>query len=320
MHSPNGGQKGLDKNEWAVILAGGDGTRLKTLTRRISGDEPPKQFCRILAGKTLLEQTRQRIALKIAPERTMVVVNRVHEPFYAPLLSDLVTANLVVQPANRGTTPAILYALLRIAAVDPAAIAASFPSDHYISDDEGFMDHIVAAFEAVRMNRGRIILLGIDPETPEVEYGWIEPADAIVTAGCRRLLSVRRFWEKPDYAVAQVVQARGCLWNSFVMVAPAGALLGVIESAAPDLGNAFAPARATIRTAKEAKNIEEIYQALNEANFPHQVLASHPGRLAVLKVAGVRWNDLGEPRRVMASLSLAGLRPHWAESTVAQSA
>ena len=82
-------------------------------------------------------------------------------------------ANLVVQPANRGTTPAILYALLRIAAVDPTALVAFFPSDHYVSDDEGFMEHIAAGFEAVRVTKGSIILLGIHAETPEVEYGWI---------------------------------------------------------------------------------------------------------------------------------------------------
>jgi mannose-1-phosphate guanylyltransferase len=319
-HASNGGQKGLNKDEWAVILAGGDGTRLKTLTRRIAGDERPKQFCRILAGKTLLEQTRERVARKIASEKTMFVVNRSHEPFYTPLLADAAAANLLVQPANRGTTPAILYALLRIAAVDQTALVAFFPSDHYVSDDEGLMDHIAAAFEAVRCTKGRIILLGMHAETPEVAYGWIEPGDRFYAGRWPRLYDVKRFWEKPDFSVARVLQARGCLWNSFVMIAPVSALLEVIASAAPDVWCALAPASRAIGSPQEPKTIEDAYQELKEANFSHQVLASCPERLAVLEVTGVRWNDLGEPRRVMESLALEGLQPYWGESRAFQSA
>src|SRR5262245_50650554 len=122
-------------NEWAVILAGGDGTRLKNLTRHIAGDERPKQFCSVLGRATLLEETRNRTALALAPRRTLYVVNRAHEKYYAPILSAENDENLVVQPSNRGTAPAILYSLLRIAALDPDAVVAFFPSDHYISDN-----------------------------------------------------------------------------------------------------------------------------------------------------------------------------------------
>ena len=71
--------------EWAVILAGGDGTRLKSLTRKIAGDERPKQFCSVLGKVTLLEETRARAALELARERTLYVVNRIHEPYYGPI-------------------------------------------------------------------------------------------------------------------------------------------------------------------------------------------------------------------------------------------
>ena len=163
--------------EWAVILAGGDGTRLKSLTRKIAGDERPKQFCSVLGKKTLLEETQNRTALELARERTLYVVNRVHELYYEPILRNEPASNLVVQPSNRGTAPAILYSLLRIAAVDSKALVAFLPSDHYISDNETFMAYIRAGLDTARRRPDLIMLLGLDPETPEVEYGWIEPAE-----------------------------------------------------------------------------------------------------------------------------------------------
>src|SRR6266508_6807546 len=90
------------------VLAGGDGTRLKCLTRKIAGDERPKQFCSVLGNRTLLEETRQRAALELSPERTLYVVNRAHEQFYAPILAREPLQNILVQPSNRGTAPAIV--------------------------------------------------------------------------------------------------------------------------------------------------------------------------------------------------------------------
>lgn len=302
--------------EWAIILAGGDGTRLKSLTRKIAGDERPKQFCSVLGKLTLLEETCARAALELAPQRTFYVVNRIHEPYYAPILGNAPASNLIVQPSNRGTAPAILYGLLRIAGVDRNAVVAFLPSDHYVSDNEQFMVHVRAALETARSRRDLVVLLGLDPESPEVEYGWIEPDETI--SGQSRVSGVRRFWEKPNQLLAQVLKLRGCLWNSFVMVASVQALLGIIESAIPQLYSSFIRLLPFIGTPEEANLIDKLYAGMEEINFSHQVLAHCPERLAVLKVTGVRWNDLGEPRRVLASLSTAGVHPHWLEANLPQ--
>lgn len=302
----------LAQERWGIILAGGDGTRLRPLTRLIAGDDRPKQFCPVLGRETLLGQTVRRVGATIPPTRTLLVLTRTHERYYAPLLPDLGSLPLVIQPENRGTAPAIVYALLRIAAVAPMAWVALFPSDHYISDDRAFMAHVEAAFEALSARPDLVALLGITPDGPEVEYGWIEPGGLVAWHRPSGIYSVRRFWEKPSAPTAERLLDEGCLWNSFVMVGRVPTLLGMVERAAPDLFQAFAGIQPALCTTAERAVVRSLYARLPDVNFSRQVLAASPANLAVLPVTGVRWSDWGDPGRVLTTLARIGARPDWA--------
>src|SRR5215216_4892298 len=99
---------------WALILAGGDGTRLRPLTAQITGDDRPKQYCALLDGETLLERTRRRADLVTRFDHQAVIVSRAHERFFQPLAAELPPGRLVIQPENRGTAPGIIYPMLHI--------------------------------------------------------------------------------------------------------------------------------------------------------------------------------------------------------------
>jgi hypothetical protein len=185
-------------DRWAIILAGGDGSRLLPLTRRIAGDDRPKQFCPIINGNTLLHDTRKRIALALEPRKTMFVLTEKHAHYYNDELADVSRENLVVQPRNAGTAPAILYSLVRLEQINPAAVAGFFPSDHYFSNDQAFMYEVQRAFSAASLDPNLIVLLGIEPEGPDEEYGWIEPEREISANETAGFWRVRRFWEKPS--------------------------------------------------------------------------------------------------------------------------
>ena len=292
-------EAGAAAGRWAVILAGGDGMRLRPLTRGIAGDERPKQFCPVIGRETLLEQTWRRTAAAVPAERTMQVVTRSHERFYRPLLGRLGAEHVVAQPNNRGTVAGILYPLLRLAALAPEASAALFPSDHHFSDEARFMAHVNSAFGALETHPERILLLGIAPDTHETEYGWIEPDDYLPGRGHCGLYTVRRFWEKPDPALAEVLRERGCYWNSFVMVARISALIGLVRSALPDLFDALARVSPVLGTDGEAEAVEQVYRRLPSADFSREVLSARPGWLGLLPVGGVVWSDLGSPERVL---------------------
>jgi mannose-1-phosphate guanylyltransferase len=190
----------------------------------------------------------------------------------------------------------------------PTAAVAFFPSDHYFSDEERFMAHVASAFEAADLNPQLVTLLGIAPENPEVDYGWIEPGRPISGKGAFSFYQVRRFWEKPSRTMALKLMAEGSLWNSFVMVGRAQAFLRMIHRAVPVLYNKFAVISSALNTTREESSIRALYSELASTNFSHDVLTNCPEALAVLTVSEVGWSDWGAPQRVQSTLARMGIR------------
>jgi len=277
------------------------------MTRAITGDNRPKQFAPVIGRTTLLDQTRRRVALSVPFNRTLIVVTQKHRRFYEPLTNQISPSLLLEQPLNKGTAPAILYALLQVAAKSPEAIVALFPSDHFFADDEAFMSHVDVAIDAVKVQPASVILLGITPFAPETEYGWIQPQQSILGTMPLSITRVSRFWEKPDSDMARTLLDNGCLWNSFVMVGRVDALLKMTRRALPNMYSQFASTMSTFETATERKALHALYSRIQESNFSKEVLAARAEDLTVMRVGDVGWSDLGEPARVLSTLARIGV-------------
>jgi mannose-1-phosphate guanylyltransferase len=300
---------------WGVILAGGDGTRLKAVSRLVSGDNRPKQFCTLFGSRSLLARTRGRLAPAISSDRMIFAVVRNHEPFYQPELADVEESRVVVQPANRGTTPAIIYSLLRLTRLEKDPIVAFFPSDHHFADEMQFARAVDAAFEAVHKDPLSLVLLGARADKAEVEYGWIEPGLPIGNdrsndgSGSPSVFRVNRFWEKPSIATARALLSRGCLWNTFVIAGRARTFLEVIESTIPDALEFLRPLARSVSRDEETERAAKLYESLPTGDFSREVLTRCPERLAVLRMEGAGWGDLGTPEGVLAAIQRSALPP-----------
>ncbi|MGD9590614.1 MAG: sugar phosphate nucleotidyltransferase [Pyrinomonadaceae bacterium] len=301
----------------AIILAGGDGTRLRSITRLVTGDERPKQFCKIFGDDTLLDHTLERTASLIAPSNTYFSLTEKHWRYFSSALANVPESRLVVQPENRGTAPAILYSLLRLAGTAPDAPVAFFPSDHYFSNDDAFMAHVDRAFASVEADLSSVVLLGIEPDKPETSYGWIEPVDSLFGEMPRSISGVGRFWEKPTRLAAQRLFASGCLWNSFVMVGRVSSFIEMFRSHLPGLYRTFAAASALFGTEQETAVVRSVYDWIKDTNFSSEVLEKCAGELQVMRVGNVGWCDWGEPERVIGTLNTLGLQPQWMQAMAA---
>jgi len=295
-----------EDHRWGVILAGGDGTRLLPLTRLLSGDERPKQFCRLFGGKTLLTHTRERVVRNVAPDHILYALTQAHQPLYSSELSRTPPIQLVVQPHNRGTLPAVVYSLQHLSLLDECAVVAFLPADHYYEDEDGFRRGLDLAFEKAETKRGAVILLGVRACSPEVEYGWIEPTNVVVLKRTsHQFCDVRRFWEKPPIYDPRGLLRQGCLWNTFTMVGSASAFLRMIELTAPDICRTLA--RVVVSEKEDAEEIQSVYERLPCSDFSREILSKNTNRLSVLSLGDVGWSDLGDPSRVLATLARKGL-------------
>jgi mannose-1-phosphate guanylyltransferase len=287
-------------NGWAVLLAGGDGTRLQGLTRRISGDARPKQFCSLFGGKSLLRQTRERVDSLFSHERMMFLVTRNHAPYYRDNFLDTEESGVVVQPQNRGTGVAIALSLLRILEREEDPVVAFFPCDHYYANGDAFCRTIAEGMSHADNHPESIVLLGAEANAPETEYGWIEAGPEVSAGAGNPLFRVRCFWEKPSLPKARSLWRRGCLWNTFVTIGRARAFLELLRTQLPHVLDRLA-----------GSDLDVAYQNLDSADFSRQVLTPMSDRLLVMRDSGSGWADLGDATRVIDTLVRNRVEAWW---------
>jgi len=281
-------------HDWVIILAAGEGQRVKALMVDPDGTQIPKQFCRLEGRTSMLRWTVDR-ALRLVPARRLVcVVAEQHQRWWERELFDLPTENVVVQPKNRGTAPGILLPLMTVLHRDPLARVLVLPSDHYVEHEETLRNAIHTALSAPKTMDDRVVLLGMVPDEFHSDYGWIVPKGAIqVDTVC----GVRRFVEKPDSGRARRLMSRGALMNSLIFVGCGTAILDLFEQAVPALIEQF---RAAPKLDGEGASvaIRQLYGQLPKNDFSRDVLEQTPDRLAVLPVPRCGWSDLGTPARL----------------------
>ena len=297
---------------WAVVLAGGDGFRLSDLVFRIHGDHRPKQFASLLGARSLLRQTLDRVGTAIPLQRTLIVTRQGQESHLLAALDGLHGGHVLVQPENRGTAAAVLLAAQWIRAREPAAIAAVFPSDHFVGDEARFMRHVEEVLSLFGVHQQWLVLLGAEASEPDPDYGWIERGATVSWTGEGEPVSrVQRFWEKPSSSAAAGCLEKGWLWNTFIFVARAALLCQVGSRYLPEMSLRLARTGDFRGTEFEGWAVRQAYTHMRKASFSAAVLEMCPPCLRVSALPPVQWADWGTTERVLASLRKAGLLPAW---------
>jgi mannose-1-phosphate guanylyltransferase len=292
-----------ERQLWGIVLAAGEGSRVREFLTQLCGGRGIKQFCAVIGHRSMLHHTLGRIEPLIPRERTLVVVSTEHRTEAAAQLSHWPVENIIFQPRNRDTAPGILLPLAHLSHRAPFANVAIFPSDHFILDEDRFMRAVARAAAEVRRFQQELILLGIAPDKAEEGYGWIEPAPQEAE---RETRAVQRFWEKPSSVTARALLARGALWNTFVCVAWAPTLWGMVQHVAPDLAAAFTKIRNALGKPHATIVTEQVYETLRAVNFSAGICEPLAPRLRVLPVPDVGWSDWGSIERIRASLAQMG--------------
>jgi len=279
---------------WAIVLAGGEGTRLAGMTEALHGRPVPKQFATVAGDRSMLQATLDRVAGIVPERRTVIVIGRAHLPWARTQLADHAGTTLV-QPASRGTATAILYALAWIRLQDRDAHVLVFPSDHHVGDVARFVDAVQTAGHA-SCKLGQLAVLGVAAEISDPDYGWIIAGPQVVPACC----SLECFVEKPDAETARRLHACGGLWNTFILAAPAALVAELARRHLPEHARRF-EGLDRFSFAPGAPDLDELYAAIATADFSKHVL--EPARdLLVVPMHGTGWSDWGTPDRVLASL------------------
>jgi len=273
---------------YAVIPAGGSGTRLWPLSR--AGH--PK-FLHPLTGTdaSLLQATVERLAPLAAPAKVLVVTGVAHAVEVSRQLAEVPVENIIVEPSPRDSCAAIALAAAVIARRDPEALMGSFAADHLISDSPRFIEVIEQAMVGAR--QGRLMTLGITPTRPETGYGYLQCGGPV---GEGPVLAVEEFKEKPSYDVAEsYVKSGNYLWNAGMFVWRVDVFLAELARQQPQLHAGIARIVQAWDSPSREEVLGEIWQTLPRISVDYAVMEGSAAAGRVGTVPGdFGWNDVGD--------------------------
>ena len=297
-------------HSWSIVLAGGEGERLRALTKRWLGGHRPKQYCAFVGNRSMLQHTLDRAMVLSGINRTLVVVAKHHAPDVWSHLENIHWEQTILQPRNCGTGPGIFLPLAHIYLKDPEAIVLILPSDHFVFPEAGFLTALQHVVSTAGRLTDKLVLLGARADSPETEYGWIRPGKVIDQVDGYMVRTVEHFREKPNLPDAKTLLTEGGLWNTMVMAARVRTLWELGRHV-PAMMTAFEALPHYLGSEREPQMLDSLYEAMPNVNFSSHLVEKVPAASVVIELRNVVWSDWGNEERITETLRRIGKTPSY---------
>jgi mannose-1-phosphate guanylyltransferase len=283
---------------YVLVLSGGAGTRLWPLSRR----GRPKQFLDLIGGRTLLQDTIDRVSETVPNERIFVVAPPEHRALIHEQLPELRSDHLVLEPYPRGNAAAVGLAMAALAVFDPEAVVAVLPSDHVVGNRGQFRKVLIAATAAAE--RGYLVTIGITPKGPDTGFGYLEAGERIELDAPVEVRTVKRFVEKPRRDAAErMVAAGGHYWNAGMFVWRVEEVLRAYARHLPRTAKAIDALREAVGSPRYESVLAEVWEETDRTTIDYGI-AEKAENVAVVP-ADIGWQDVGSWGRLAELVSRA---------------
>jgi mannose-1-phosphate guanylyltransferase len=271
---------------YAVIMAGGSGTRLWPLSRQ----RYPKQALRLVGEQTMFQYAVERLLPLFPLERIFVITRAEHGPILKEQVPDLPERNFILEPEGRGTAPAIGLIAIHLQQRDPNATMAILTADHFITKTERFRQVLGAAEQIA--GDGSLVTLGIQPSSASTGFGYIHQGSGLGERSGFKFYAVRQFTEKPDPTTArQMVSSGDYSWNSGMFIWQVARIMEEFERQMPDFYLKLQAVANTLETPDYQATLERIWPTVKKETIDYGVMEG--ARQVVVIPVDIGWTDIG---------------------------
>jgi mannose-1-phosphate guanylyltransferase len=272
--------------DYAVIMAGGSGTRLWPLSRQ----NRPKQALKLIGQRTMFQHAADRVAPLFPPERILVVTRNEHAALLLEQVPELPAENFVCEPEGRGTAPAIGLAAIHLQHRNPDASMVVLTADHYITEAEEFRHALTAALQVAKV--GPLVTLGIKPTTPSTGFGYIHHGTNLGVIDAFPTFRVERFIEKPDLDIAaEMLDSGEYSWNSGMFIWRVDRILAEFERQMREFFAQLNEVATTLQTPAYATTLKRIWPRVAKQTIDYGIMEK--AQAVVVIPVSIGWTDVG---------------------------